>query len=198
MTGSDLDIPERDTGVKSSHDEGGPEHVGVDDPEPGPLANGADPTMGSTAIQAMTVLSTEDRSFGALPDDQVESPGCSWDERYDRRLAAFAHNPQSTVSAIDGEVLDVGPAGFAHPEAVESEQHCESGMVPIESLCGVEKRPELSTVGPSSLGRVDLGSTDVLAWIGRNPSVDVGKAIEATDRRQSSVYGRRGELTLLH
>jgi hypothetical protein len=60
-------------------------------------------------------------------------------------------------------------------------------MVRIESLCGVEKRPELLAVEPSTLRGVDLRSADVLGWIGWNPPIDVGEAIEPTDRRQSPV-----------
>jgi hypothetical protein len=71
-------------------------------------------------------------------------------------------------------------------------------VVRIESLGGVEKGSELLAIEALALGGMDLRSADVLGWIGRNPPVDVGEAVEAKDRGQSPVDGRRSEAPLLH
>ena len=50
VAGGDLDVAKRDAGVKGGHDEGGSEHVGVYQAEPGPLADGADSSMSGTPV----------------------------------------------------------------------------------------------------------------------------------------------------
>jgi hypothetical protein len=45
-------IPRR---LKGGHDEGGSEHVRVYQAEPGPLADGADPSMSGTSVEALPV-----------------------------------------------------------------------------------------------------------------------------------------------
>ena len=54
--------------------------------------------------------------------------------------------------------------------------------VPCRALSGEEKRTQLPTVETATLGRVDLRPSDVLGGVGVHPTVDVGKAVEATDR----------------
>jgi hypothetical protein len=58
-----LDVAKGNSGVEGGHDEGGSEHVGIDDPESRPLANGADPTMCRAPIQVVSVVSSKDRTF---------------------------------------------------------------------------------------------------------------------------------------
>jgi hypothetical protein len=78
VSNGNLDVSEGDAGVEGGHDESSSEYAGIDHPESGTLADGPDPTVSSATIQTMTVLSPQDRTFGALGDDQVESPGCPW------------------------------------------------------------------------------------------------------------------------
>ena len=111
VSSGNLDVSEGDAGVEGGHDESSSEHVGVDHPESGTLADGPDPTVSMPTIQTMTVLSPEDRTFRALGDDQVESPGSPWHERDDRRLLSLAHDPKGPVPTVEGEVLDVRPTG---------------------------------------------------------------------------------------
>ncbi len=75
MASGDLDVAQRDSRIEGRHDECGPEHVGVDDPEPGPLADRADPPVSGPAVEALTVLPPQDGSLGAFPDHEVEGPG---------------------------------------------------------------------------------------------------------------------------
>jgi hypothetical protein len=49
-----------------------------------------------------------------------------------------------------------------------------------------------------TVARLDLGATNVLGWVRRDPSVDVSEAIEATHRRQPTIDRGRGETALLH
>jgi len=63
VAGSDLDVPERDSGIQGRHDERCPEHVGIDDAEPSLLADRADPAMGRAPIQAHPIPTTEDGAF---------------------------------------------------------------------------------------------------------------------------------------
>ena len=51
MTGRELDVAQRDTGVEGSHDEPGPQHVPMDRAEPGPPADRLDPPGGSAPIE---------------------------------------------------------------------------------------------------------------------------------------------------
>jgi hypothetical protein len=79
----------------------------------------------------------------------------------------------------EGEILDVGSTCLTDPEPVEPEEYSQSGMIPVESLSGEEKRAGLPTVQSPLLGRMDLGPADVPGGVGIHPSVDVGEPVEA-------------------
>ena len=66
MASGDLDVSERDAGVKGGHDEGGSKHVGVDQSDPSPLTDGSDPPMGGAPVEALTVVAERDGSFSPL------------------------------------------------------------------------------------------------------------------------------------
>lgn len=52
---SDLDLPERDVSIEGRRDEVRTEHVGVNDPEAGPLADGAHPSMRGPSIESAPI-----------------------------------------------------------------------------------------------------------------------------------------------
>ena len=68
VAGGDLDIAKRDSCIEGRHNERGPEHVRMDDAEPGPLADRADPSMSGPAIEPLAVLPPEDGTLGAFAD----------------------------------------------------------------------------------------------------------------------------------
>ena len=71
----ELDIAERYAGVECGHDEGGAQHVGVDDAEPRSFADRSDPAVSGASIEALVVLSAKDRAFiaGLLPLPRMRS-----------------------------------------------------------------------------------------------------------------------------
>ena len=52
----------------------------------------------------------------------------------DRRLVALADDAQRPVAPLEAEVLDVGRARFADPQAVQSEEHGKGGMGVVDPL----------------------------------------------------------------
>lgn len=87
------------------------------------------------------------------------------------------------MSPVEAEILGVGGAGLADPQPVEAQQRRQGGVVGVISLGGEKERAELSAVEAATFARVDLGAPGVLGRVGGDPTVDVGEAIEATDRR---------------
>lgn len=69
----------------------------------------------------MPIPAREDRALRSFAGDQVDGTGRARDERDGGGLAALAGDPQDAVATLDGEVLDVGPAGLAYPEPVQTE-----------------------------------------------------------------------------
>lgn len=101
VASGNLDIAERDPCVESRHDERGPEHVGLDDPEAGPLSDRADPAVSRPTVEAIAVLASQNRSMRALSDGQVEGPSRSRNEGHHRRLVAFAEDPEGAMPVIN-------------------------------------------------------------------------------------------------
>ena len=151
MASRDLDIAKWDSRVEGRHDERGPKHVGMDDPEPSLLSDRADPAMGGPAIKASAVLPPENGTLGAFPDDQVDGPSRSRDERDHGWLVSFTQDPECPVPTIEGDVLDVRPARLAYPEAVQPEEDGEGRMIPVEPFRRVEEGAELPTVQTPAL-----------------------------------------------
>ncbi len=102
------------------------------------------------------------------------------------------------MSAVEAEVLGVGGTGFAHPQSVQAQLGRQGGMVWVVALGHEQEPAELAAIEAAPLARVDLGPTGVLRWVGWNPAVDLGEAIEPTDRGKPPVDGRGGQAPLLH
>src|SRR5579863_1332588 len=115
VSGCNLDIAQRNTGVERGHDEPSPQHVGVDSPKAGPLADRAHPTVGGPAVETRAVSSAQDRSFRSLANSEVNRSRRARHERDDSRLVAFPNDAKGSVSAIEAEIFDVRPARLAHP-----------------------------------------------------------------------------------
>jgi hypothetical protein len=87
------------------------------------------------------------------------------------------------MAPVEGDVLGIGGTGLAHSQTVQAQQSRQGGVVGVEALGREEEPTELAAVETTSFARVHLGAAGVLRWVRRNPSVDVGKAVEPTDRR---------------
>jgi hypothetical protein len=118
MAGGELDVTERDSGVKGGHDEGGPQHVGMDDSQPGPLANGADPAVGCTPVESFAVVAMQDRALAALTEHEVDCASHSWDEWDHRRLVALADDVQRPMASVEAQILRVGGACLTHSKPI--------------------------------------------------------------------------------
>ena len=116
MSGGDLDIAQRNTGVERGHDEPGPQHVGVDGPKTSPLADRAHPTVGGSAVEALAVSSAKDRALRSLTDGEVNRSCRARHERDDGGFVALPDDAKGSVSAIEAEIFDVRPARLAHPK----------------------------------------------------------------------------------
>ena len=87
------------------------------------------------------------------------------------------------MSPIEAQVLGVGSAGLADSQPIESEEDGKSRMVTVVTLGREEERAELAPVEAPPFARMDLRAPHVLSGVGRNPTVNVSKAIETTDGR---------------
>ncbi len=90
----DLDVTQRHPRVERRHDESGTEHVGVDDPEAGPLADGADPAVRRASVEPLTVVAMQDRSLASLAEGKVDRPGHPGDQGNHGRLVALPDDAQ--------------------------------------------------------------------------------------------------------
>ena len=116
----DLDVTQRHPCVECRHDERGTEHMGVDNPEAGSLADGADPAMCGTSVESLTIVAAQDRSLASLAQGKIDRPGHSGDQRNHGRLVALPDDAQRAMAPVEAEVLSIGRTGFAHPQAVET------------------------------------------------------------------------------
>src|SRR4051812_29955676 len=155
VTGGDLYVPQRYAGVEGGHDEPGAQHVRMDAAEPSTLADRTNPTVGGAPVQTLPVLAPQDWSLLTLAHDQIDRARRSRDER--NRGGLVAEDRQRAMAALEGQVLDVGAAGFGDSEAVQTEQHRQRGMVPIEAFGGEQERAELGAVHATTLVRLHLG-----------------------------------------
>ena len=72
-------------------------------------------------VEALAIVTQEDRSVSPFTDGEVDRSGRTRDQRNEGGFVALAHDPQHPVAPFEGHVLDVGVAGFAHPQAVQPE-----------------------------------------------------------------------------
>jgi hypothetical protein len=175
-----------------------PEHVRVHQSDSGSLSDRADPAVGGAPVEATSVVAYQDRSFLSFADDEIDGPGGAryqWDER---RFVALPDDSQYSVASLEGHVLDVGFAGFADPKSVPAEQHRQSGVGVVEALGGEEEPAELAPVQSAPLRWMDLRAANVLGWVGRDPPVYVGEAVEATGGGQAAVDSRSCQTALFH
>jgi hypothetical protein len=121
MSGGDLHFAQWDSCLESAHDEGRPQHVGVYVAKPGSLGGRTDPPVGGTPVEPTAVVAEQDRPSGTFPDCQVDRSGRSGHQGDDRRLVALADDAECPVTPLEPEILDVGRARLADPQAVQSE-----------------------------------------------------------------------------
>ena len=94
---------------------------------------------------------------------------------------------RTRVSSLDRHVLDVGLAGLADAQTVESEEHGQGGVGVVEALCGEQEPAQLTAVQSAALGGMDRRTAHVLGRVGCDTAVDVREAVEPTSGGQSSV-----------
>ena len=97
-------------------------------------------------------MAEQDRSRGALADRQIDGAGGAGHEWDASGLVALADDAQDAVTAFEAEVLDVGPARFTDPQAVQAEQHGQRGVHRRGPLGGVQERGQLAAVHPPLRG----------------------------------------------
>jgi hypothetical protein len=154
------------------------------------------PTVRGAPIEPLPVTATQDRTLGTFPHGEIDGARRPRDQRDHGRLVALAEDPEGAVTALEPEVLDVGPTRLTHAQPVETQQHRQGGVVMVVALRGEQERRELGAVEASRVGRMDLGAAHVLRGVRRDVAIDVREPVEATHRRQPPV-DRRGRETLL-
>ena len=91
------------------------------------------------------------------------------------------------MTTIESEVFYVGPTGFAHPEAVEPQQHRKGSMVLVESIRDVKEGAELLAIEPSAFSGMDLRvaftSRQIVEGARSNPA-----AIARMDRPEANPF----------
>ena len=129
------------------------QHVGMDDPKTGPLADGANPAVCRPPVESLAVVAVQDRALASLSESEVDGPSHPRNERYHGRLVAFPDDVQRPMAPVEAEVLSVGGTGLAHTQSVEAQQGCQSGVVGVVALGREEESAEL----PLSRPRPSLG-----------------------------------------
>ena len=90
MAGGDLDIPERDSGVKCGGDEAVPQRMRRDVlGDAGPAGDAAHDAGGAVAVQALPRARQQERPAETFPRSQVESPTYPRGQRDDGDLGAL-------------------------------------------------------------------------------------------------------------
>jgi hypothetical protein len=97
------------------------------------------------------------------------------------------------VPAFETEAFDVGCAGFADSETVETEKHSERRVGSVIAFRSEEEHPELGAVHASGGRGRDLGAPDVLGRVRHDAAVDVREPVEPADRRETSVDSGGGQ-----
>ena len=143
--------------------------------ESGPFGDGADPAVRRPPVEALAVTTPDNRTGGPVADGQVDGPGRPRHEQDDGGLVSLPDDPKRPVAAFEAQVLDVGGAGLAHPQAVEPEEHGEGGMGVVEAFGREEQCSELGAVETASVAGVDLGSAHALGRVGGDTAVDWAK-----------------------
>jgi hypothetical protein len=113
MACSDLYITKGNPRIECRHDEGRPQHVGMDDSESGPSTDGADPAVRRAPVESRTVVAVQDRSFASLSESEVDGAGDSRDKGNHGRLVALPDDSEGAMAPVEAKVLGVCGAGLA-------------------------------------------------------------------------------------
>src|SRR5205807_2864351 len=84
------------------------------------------------------------------------------------------------------------------PQSVQAQERRQGGMGGVVAFGGKEECAEFAPVEPTALVWEDLGPAGVLGRLGRDAAINMGEAVEATDRGETTVDGRRGQTSLFH
>jgi hypothetical protein len=128
--------------------------------DPGPSADAAHDPPGSVSVDPLAVGSDEDRAVAAFADRQIDGPRRPGCERYGHDLAAFAHDGERAVAALEPEVIDVCADGLGDPQPVESQQADQRVVPAAGQPRGDQHGADLVAVQASGVGLVvQAGST---------------------------------------
>jgi hypothetical protein len=117
--------------------------------------------VGGAPVEALPVSPAQDRPFEAFTDGEVDGSRRAGHERDGGGLAALAEDAQCSVTALEAQVLDVGGARLADPQAVEPEHHSERRVVTVVVLGGEQEHAKLGAVETPGFGWVHPGTADV-------------------------------------
>ncbi len=133
--------------------------------------------MGGTPVEALTVMAQQDGTVSPFTDSEVEGSGGTRHQRNEGRLGSLAYDPQHPMASLEGHVLDVGVAGLADTQAIQPEEHRQSGVGMVKALGGEQELTQLASVQPPPLGGMHGGAADILGRVGADPAVDVSDAV---------------------
>ena len=77
--------------------------------------------MGGSPVQALTVMTLQDRTVSPFSDGEIDCAGGARHERDQGGLVVLAHDAQHSVATLERHVLDAGSARFAHSQPVQPE-----------------------------------------------------------------------------
>ena len=154
--------------------------------------------VGGAPLQPLRVVTEQYGTLSPFSDGEVNRSGGPRHQGDESGLVALAIDPQRPMSSFEGRVLDVGLAGFAHPQAVQPEEHGERGVGVVESLGAEEESSELASAQLAPLTGVHGGPAQILGRVGRDPSVDMHEAVEPAGRGQAPADRGGRHTTLLH
>ena len=119
----------------------------------GPLGDRAHPAVGGAPVEPAAVVAEQDRPRRPFADGQVDRPGRPGHQRDDGRLVALADDAQGAVAPLEAEVLDVGRARLADPQAVQAQEHGQGGVGVVDPLGREQNAPSSARSRPrASLG----------------------------------------------
>ena len=165
--------------------------------DPSSFADRADLSVVGAPVEALGVVAQQDRPDPPFTDGEVDRAGRTRDQRNSGGLVISAHDPRHPMAPLEGHVLDVGVADFAHPQAIQPGEHRQSGMGVVKALRGEQETAEPVSVQPSTLRGMHGGTAQLLGRVGADPAVDVSEAVEPAGGGQAAVDCRSGQATLL-
>ena len=173
VSSGQLHIAQWNTSVERRHDEPSAQHVRVDVTEPGALTDRLHPAMCGAPIEPLPISTDQDRALVPLADYEIDRAGSARNKWDHRRLVALAGDTQRSMSALEAEVLDVRGAGLGDAQSIETQQHGECCVGAVALLGGEQEASQLAAIHPVRLGRLDLGSANILSRVSRDAPIDV-------------------------